>query len=123
MTFDLVSASLLTILTNGISGKGIAATVLALLTATGIGATNYIRLADDHLANELFIAVHSAEVFAAFAYLARALFSDVGIGSAGRRSVALWFAHVLMPVQAGLSAYYFIEAFHTVPQIVGAGFP
>lgn len=123
MAFDLVSALLLAILTSGISQKGLAGAALALLAAACIGSTNYLRLAGEHLADGLFIAVQSAEIFAALAYLSRALFSDAGVGSAGRRNVALWFAHILMPIQASLSAYFFIEAFRAIPVMVGAGYP
>merc|ERR1719235_2625445 len=45
---------------------------------------------------------------------------DVGTGRCG---VALRFTHIVMPVQQCLAAYYFVQAFEYMPELVAAGHP
>jgi hypothetical protein len=123
MACDLVAAPFLGILSFGITYRGVATTCIALLTAAFVGATNHLSLAGDELADGIFIFVHVAELFAALAYLCRAILFDAGMGGTGRRGAAFWFAHIVMPIQACLSAYYFVVAFKYVPQLVVAGHP
>lgn len=90
------------------------ATVLA-LSAT-LASRNFLLLAGDQVADTLFMASHSLDLLAAFAYLFRTVLiehrsTDVSIG----------FAHLLMPVQQAMSAYYWLQAFHAMPELVGAG--
>merc|ERR1740138_1435289 len=56
------------------------------------------------------------------AYILRTLLIDTG-PKGGRGDVAVAFAHLLMPVQQSLSAYYFLQAFEAVPELVGSGMP
>jgi hypothetical protein len=123
MACDLVSAPFLGILSFGITYQGVAATGIAMLTSAVAGSQSQLTLADDRMADGLFIFVHCAELFAALAYLYRAMTSNVFLSSSGRRGAAFWFAHMVMPIQAALSAYYFVVAFKYVPGMVAAGFP
>jgi len=120
---DLVSVPLLAFLARGIDKKSLAAAVLAISMAVFVGSQDRLKLADNRFSDGLFIFVHTAEFFAAFAYLSRALISESGVTTVGRENVALWFAHIIMPVQASLAAYFFVECFKYVPQVVGAGYP
>lgn len=122
---EILAVPLLAILCRGIHRRALMASVSTLAAAAWIASRNRLSLADDDVADALFIFAHTAELLAAFAYMSRALFSsDVGLGGAGsRRNVALHFAHVIMPFQQCLAAYYFNTAFDFTPSLVGAGHP
>jgi len=79
---------------------------------------NHLSLADDAHADALFLFAHSLEFLASFAYLLRSALIDVPRGD-----VSAGFAHLLMPVQQALAAYYWLQAFDFSPTLVGAGLP
>jgi hypothetical protein len=120
---DLLSVPLLAMLTRGIRRNGLGVSALALAAAICIGCTTSLKLADDPFSDGLFFFVQSAEFFAAFAYLCRGVLAEVWLTSTQQESPALRFAHVVMPLQQCLSAYFFVEAFRTVPAMVGGGYP
>merc|ERR1719492_662002 len=78
---------------------------------------NHLNLAKDTLSDGLFIAAHGLDFLAAFAYFLRTLLIDV------RGNISVGFAHLLMPVQQGLAAYYFVQALIYEPLCVGSGRP
>mmetsp|Transcript_5122 Transcript_5122/g.12037 ORF Transcript_5122/g.12037 Transcript_5122/m.12037 type:complete len:341 (+) Transcript_5122:46-1068(+) len=83
---------------------------------------NRLCLADDPTADTLFMAAHCFDFLAAFSYLLRALLIDDS--SSGRKvRVCVGFTHLLLPIQQALSAYYFLQAFDAVPELVGSGSP
>merc|ERR1719498_304675 len=96
---------------------------LTICAAAYVASRNRLNLSDDTTTDSLFIFAHVAELIAAFAYLSRALHLDMEAEAAEKGKVALRFAHIIMPVQACFSAYYFVQAFEVVPQLVGAGHP
>lgn len=120
---ELLSVPLLAILSRGVRRSCLVACVLALAAAAWVGSRNHLSLAGDKLIDGLFVFAHVAELIAAFAYLTRALLLDAGLSGDGQESVALWYAHMLMPVQQCFAAYYFVQAFEFVPGLVGAGHP
>jgi len=120
---ELFSFALLVILCRGIRPCALMTSVLTLGVAACIAYRNHLSLANDILADALFIFAHVAELLAAFAYLSHAVLLDFEVERVTRGSVALGFAHVIMPVQACLAAYYFVQAFEVVPSMVGAGHP
>jgi len=94
---------------------------LVLAATVSFASRNYLALADEddkHLADSTFMLAHTLDCLAAFAYLFRTALIDTG-----SRGVSTGFTHLLMPVQAGLSAYYFLQAFMAVPELVGKGLP
>lgn len=115
---ELLSVVFLAKLCRGIRQRALTTSAITLAAAMCIGCRNRLSLAGDPLADGLFIFAHTAELFAAFAYLSRALFSDIG-----RKSVALRFAHAAMPLQQCFAAYYFVQAFEKVPGLVDVGHP
>jgi len=123
VAFELLSLALLLILCRGIHLRTMITSVLTLAAAAWIASRNRLNLADDILADGLFIFATLAELLAAFAYLSRAVLLDPEADDANRDRVALRFAHTIMPVQACLAAYYFVQAFEVMPQLVGAGHP
>lgn len=90
------------------------------VAAVGFYASrNYLALsADGHVADSLFIAAHAFDILAAFVYLGRAtLVEATGSG------VSIGFTHLLMSIQQGFSAYFFLEAFDFTDDLIGAGRP
>lgn len=120
---EFLSLLLLAILCRGIRGSALMVSSLTLATAAWIASRNRLSLAGDTVTDALFIFAHLAELLAAFAYLSRALLLDAGLGGHTKVNVALHYAHMLMPVQQCLAAYYFVQAFENVPELVGAGRP
>lgn len=83
---------------------------------------NRLCLATDPVADTLFMAAHCFDFLAAFNYLLRTLLIDNG--PSGRKvHICVGFTHLLLPVQQALSAYYFLQAFDAVPNLVGSGRP
>lgn len=79
---------------------------------------NQLNLAGDDTTDALFIVAHGLDCLAAFAYLLRTALIE-----RCTKDVSVGFTHMLMPIQAGMAAYYFLVAFDVVPQLVGRGFP
>lgn len=113
---------------------------LAVSAAIWFASHHYLNLAKDATVDRLFLQAHVLELFASFAYAARAFTLMVTRGSGedtdgderGRRLVEksdwrgtpfVGFMHVLMMLQQALSAYYFLTAFEPHPSLVGAGRP
>lgn len=120
---ELLSVPLLAMLCSGICQRALATSGLTLVVSLWIGSRNHLKLAGDPISDGLFIFVHTTEMLAAFAYLSRAVFGDVGAWGNAKQTAALGFTHFLMPLQQCLAAYYFVQAFECVPQLVGAGHP
>jgi len=79
---------------------------------------NHLSLAGDIVADGLFLAAHCLDILSAFAFLARTV-----LISHSDQDVCIGFAHLLMPLQQALPAYYFLQAFDYGPELVGAGSP
>jgi len=120
---EVASLALLLILCRGIHLRNMIESVLTLAIAAWIAYSNRLILANDTLTDGLFIFATVAELLAAFAYLCRAVFPDIKANGSSKDSVALRFAHIIMPVQACLSAYFFLRAFEVNAQFVAAGHP
>mmetsp|Transcript_12088 Transcript_12088/g.32380 ORF Transcript_12088/g.32380 Transcript_12088/m.32380 type:complete len:345 (+) Transcript_12088:100-1134(+) len=92
---------------------------VAVAAAAVYASRNRLALSDDDpLADSLFILAHTLDTLAAFAYLVRTALID---GSA--KDVSVGFTHLLLPIQQGFAAYYFLVAFAEMPQLVGKGVP
>jgi len=115
---EFASLLLSGILCRGLSMKPISATALTIMAVAWIAYRNRLALANDALADGLFMFAHISELFSAFAFLFRAL-----LLGAGRASIAVRFAFIMMPLQQALSAYYFVHAFSAVPELVASGHP
>jgi len=101
-------------------GSLLKAPLASALTCTAVAVfarRNHLNLAQDTLSDSLFIAAHGLDFLAAFAYFLRTLLIDV------RGNISVGFAHLLMPVQQGLAAYYFVQALIYEPLCVGSGRP
>lgn len=110
---------ILLVLSKGALRRAPFTLALVLAAAVSFSSRNYLGLTDgDWHSDSLFILAHGLDCLAAFAYLLRTVLID-----GGSKGVSAGFTHLLMPVQAGLSAYYFLQAFSQVPELVGAGAP
>lgn len=120
---ELLSLALLLILCRGIHLRTAMTSVLTLAAAAWIASRNHLNLANNPITDSLFTFATIAELLGAFAYLSRSVLSDVDADGGNKDNVALCFAHIIMPMQACLAAYYFVQAFEVTPQLVGAGHP
>lgn len=120
---ELFSLAFLLVLCRGVHFSTMTASTLTLAAAACIASRNRLNLAGDPFTDGLFTFANIAELLAAFAYLSRAVFSDIETDGTSADSVALRFAHTIMPAQACLAAYYFVQAFEVTPQLIGAGHP
>eukprot|EP00747_Dinoflagellata_sp_TGD_P167572 gnl/TRDRNA2_/TRDRNA2_192205_c0_seq1.p2 gnl/TRDRNA2_/TRDRNA2_192205_c0~~gnl/TRDRNA2_/TRDRNA2_192205_c0_seq1.p2 ORF type:complete len:367 (-),score=91.00 gnl/TRDRNA2_/TRDRNA2_192205_c0_seq1:128-1228(-) len=82
-----------------------------------IAMHNHLSLSKDAIADSLFAFAHVLELLAAVSFLFKTVLNGSGLG------VPTAFAHVLMPIQQAMAAYYFVEAFEAVPSLIGAGCP
>jgi hypothetical protein len=96
--------------------------VLTMAASVLYSVRNHVSLSGNYVTDGLFTLAHTYDFFAAFAYLLRTLLIDQKVRN-GNDSIAIGFAHLLMPVQALLSAYYFLTAFDADADLVGAGKP
>jgi len=122
VTCELLSVPLLLFLCRGLNRRAFITSSLTLIASAWIASRNRLALANDVVTDGLFVFAHIAELIAAFAFLSRALVLDVGLDRKAGWT-ALHFAHIVMPVQQCLAAYYFVQAFEAVPELVSAGHP
>mmetsp|Transcript_2257 Transcript_2257/g.4106 ORF Transcript_2257/g.4106 Transcript_2257/m.4106 type:complete len:336 (-) Transcript_2257:24-1031(-) len=80
---------------------------------------NYLNLAEEHNANVLFTAAHCFEFLAAFAYVTRTMLLDEGFNN--RVSCNVPFTHLVMPMQAALGVYFWLQAFAPDADLTGSG--
>jgi len=91
---------------------------VVLAAAVTFALRNFLNLAEDSQVDALFILAHSLDLLAAFAFVLRTAFID-----RVTCDVSANFTHLLMPVQQGLAAYYFLAAFEPAEHLVGSGRP
>mmetsp|Transcript_77043 Transcript_77043/g.160328 ORF Transcript_77043/g.160328 Transcript_77043/m.160328 type:complete len:339 (+) Transcript_77043:213-1229(+) len=94
--------------------------VLAVLGICFHSLRNRLALAEDndYVADSLFIAAHCGDLMAAVAFLGRSALVE-----GANEGVSAGFAQLLMPLQQGFAAYYFLQAFSHSEELVGTGRP
>jgi len=113
---------LLLILGHGTFRRAKLACVSTVLATAVFAYRNRLCLANEPAADALFVLAHCFDILAAFAYILRTLLIDNGT-SGSKVHISVGFAHLLLPIQQALPAYYFLQAFDEVPELVGAGLP
>jgi len=83
---------------------------------------HYLNLAANPDADKLFTLANALECVAAIAFLCNTIVAHCG-AHASKGSVSTGFLHLVMPFQAALSSYFFMEAFPPEPTQVGSGKP
>lgn len=121
-TCELAVLPLLFALSRGSLVKAPLVGAVTYAAAAALAGRNHLNLAQDAISDGLFVAAHGLDFIAAFAYLLRTLLIDVR-STGCTANVSVGFAHLLMPVQQCLAAYYFVQAFEADPALVGSGRP
>lgn len=121
MLIEVVSAVMLAVLGRDGAKRSWYSMVATAAGAWWLSSGHYLDLDDDKLSDKLFIAAHCIDTFAAFTYLFRALLADRPCNPNDR--IAAGFAHMLMPVQQAMAAYFFVHAFDVSDSIIGRGAP
>lgn len=88
------------------------------LAAFAVASRNRLSLARDPLADTLFPASHILELLAACVHLVHTVSVGEGLGGACGGAV-----HLALPLQQSLAAYYYLEAFRAVPEVLEVGWP
>mmetsp|Transcript_96139 Transcript_96139/g.311836 ORF Transcript_96139/g.311836 Transcript_96139/m.311836 type:complete len:345 (+) Transcript_96139:97-1131(+) len=116
---EIAALPMLMVLSRSTISRAPLAVGLAMGAAAVYASRNRLALSeDDAVADSLFTLAHCLDLLAAFAYLVRTALIDGGAGD-----VSVGFTHLLMPIQQGFAAYYFLQAFGQVPELVGSGIP
>eukprot|EP00933_Yihiella_yeosuensis_P071967 TRINITY_DN80226_c0_g1_i1.p1 TRINITY_DN80226_c0_g1~~TRINITY_DN80226_c0_g1_i1.p1 ORF type:complete len:338 (+),score=75.50 TRINITY_DN80226_c0_g1_i1:82-1095(+) len=113
---------LLLVLARGSLRRTPLTNVLVIAAVWAFSRRNYLNFAEEEVANQLFVAAHCFEALGALAYLARTMLIENGTSQRLLGDVSIGFTHLLMPVQQGLAAYFWLTAFDADTQITGAGF-
>lgn len=92
--------------------------MLAWAFAATVAGQNYMSLSGSGYADMLFMTAICCDVLSGISFLIRSFQS-----TSKSFDVSATFTHILMTVQAGLAAYYFITVFTENPHIVAKGHP
>jgi len=91
---------------------------LIMVAAVCFAARHNFSLAGSMEVDALFTLAHALDLLAAITYLVRTVLIE-----RTSNDVSVSFTHLIMPIQQGMAAYYFLQAFAAVPELVGAGLP
>jgi len=95
--------------------------VLLVSAASVFASLHFLNLADCPALDRLFSIAHVLETCSAACYLYNTVMTCIVRGES--HTLSQGFIHLIMPMQAGLSAYYFVAAFTPHPKLVGGGDP
>jgi len=118
--FEIAAVPVLLGVNKGAFRNSRLSTLLVIAGTAAFANRNRLNLANDEVSDSLFIFAQLTDMLAALAFLLRTALID---GSLRRANVSVGFTHALMPAQAALSAYYFLEAFPMMPNLVEKGQP
>mmetsp|Transcript_70909 Transcript_70909/g.184071 ORF Transcript_70909/g.184071 Transcript_70909/m.184071 type:complete len:347 (+) Transcript_70909:90-1130(+) len=122
VAFELAALPPLLGLARGAVGRRVRSLFPFVTVLAAVGCLSWrhrLALADESPSlDALFTAAELLETAAAAAYLARTL---AWLG--GPKAAASSLLHVLLPLQQGLTMYYWMVAFQDDPSLVGAGSP
>jgi len=115
---EIAVIPILLALSRGTLRRAAVSLVMVVAIAACFASRNHLALVGNPITDALFTLAHTLDLLAGFIYLVRTVLIE-------RRTqdVSVGFTHLLMPIQQGLSAYYFWQAFSFVPELVGAGLP
>lgn len=120
VAFEVVSLPLLLKLSlPALQNQQCTAALMATVLATGYAASRHrITVAEHATLDSLFTLVHFLELFAALASLARTV-----VVWGGPKCPFTRFTHLLLPLQQGLSLYFFLLAFGPEIELGATGRP
>jgi len=109
---------ILLVLSRGTFKRAWLALSMIAMCAICFASRHNLSLAGDVTIDGLFTLAHALDFLAAVVYLVRTVLID-----RTSRDVSVSFTHMIMPIQQGFAAYYFLQAFAAVPELVGSGLP
>lgn len=115
---EIAVMPILLVLSRGTIRRAPATLALIIAAASCFAFRNHLALCGDVMSDALFTLAHSLDLLAGCTYLVRTVLIE-----RCTRDVSVGFTHLLMPIQQGVAAYYFWQAFSYVPELVGAGLP
>merc|ERR1719330_1245075 len=115
---EIAVLPILLVLSRGTIQRAWGTFTFVMAAAAGLAFRNRLALCGDAASDALFTFAHSLDLLAGCTYLVRTVLID-----RCTEDVSVGFTHLLMPIQQGLAAYYFWQAFSYVPELVGSGLP
>lgn len=109
---------ILLVLSRGTMRRAGASLSVIAVCAICFASRHHLSLAGEASIDGLFTLAHALDFLAAVVYLVRTVLIE-----RTSRDVSVGFTHMIMLIQQGLAAYYFLQAFAAVPELVGAGLP
>jgi len=109
---------LLSLSWSALSTTNVAALVWSLSLAGAVATRHEIQITENNTMNAVFILSPLIDLLAAGAHLVHTMKSD-----GGPRGGATSFVHFLLPLQQSLCAYFFLEGFDEIPELVLHGCP
>lgn len=97
------------------------AAMLLVAAASAFASLHFLNLAECAALDRLFSIAHVLETCCALCYLYNTVMTCIVRGES--HTLSQGFVHLIMSLQAGLAAYYFVAAFTPHPKLVGAGEP
>lgn len=93
----------------GVAG-GVAGVAAVVSAATVWASQHYLNLADNPSIDRLFTLAHTLEVLAALGFLCSSVRTFFAPKGKGKVTASTVFIHVMMPLQQGLAAYFFLTS-------------
>jgi len=103
---------------GALSTTNMTALVWSLCLAGGVAARHEIQITENTMMNAVFVMAQLIDLLAAGAHLVHTMKSD-----GGPRGGATSFVHFLLPLQQSLCAYFYLEGFEEIPELVLHGCP
>jgi len=115
---EIAVMPILLVLSRGTIRRAGLTLALVAVAAACFASRNRLALCGDSSADALFTLAHSLDLLAGCTYLVRTALIE-----RCSQDVSVGFTHLLMPIQQGLAAYYFWQAFGFAEELVGSGLP
>lgn len=103
---------------GAISKTNMVALVWSMCLAAGVASRHEIQITENSTMNAVFVMAQLIDVLAAGAHLVHTMKTN-----GGPRGGATSFVHFLLPLQQALCAYFFLEGFEEIPELVVSGRP
>jgi len=123
---EMAMVPLMTMLALKTAKKMPAAVVAAAISAaTWLASQHYLNFAENPSIDRLYTLAHVLEILASLAFLSATVYNFFGPKRKGSFTASAIFTYIIIAVQQGLAAYYFLNAWdaETWRSITGAGRP
>lgn len=103
--------------------KSLLSVSFTVFAAIWFAGRNHLSVAQDPVADSMFVAAHTLEIMCALTFFIRTLVILTDTYDQESNGIEVFLVYVMMMVQQAMPAYYFMEAFAYSADLVGAGFP